>query len=265
MAKISSSQLQKSINRSIEELAQLLDEAQFSKEIEAYLDTVARFHNYSPYNQMLIHDAFPAASHVAGFCTWRDKFNRTVKKGEKGIPILAPVKVKQESEDENEEPVYRIFFKVVYVFDISQTEGEGLPELNVWKSPEYRPELQRKLVDYAKSLGLSVEIQNIGGAQGVLTRKKEILLNTSAGTKTLVHEITHFLADHLNTHKSHEQCELEAEATAYVVCRHFGFDDLKSPNYLYLTGLTSDDLKASLTKISELSQQIIGRIETVKF
>ncbi len=96
MAKFTSSQLQQSINGSIEELAQLLDEAQFSKEIEAYLDTIAKFHNYSPCNQMLIHFAFPAASHVAGFCTWRDKFNRTVKKGEQGIPILAPIKGKAE-------------------------------------------------------------------------------------------------------------------------------------------------------------------------
>ena len=77
MAKYSPAQLQKSINAAIEELASLIDEAQFSQEIEAYLDTVAKFHHYSVYNQLLIRDIFPRASHVAGFCTWRDTFNRT--------------------------------------------------------------------------------------------------------------------------------------------------------------------------------------------
>ena len=261
MAKYSPAQLQKSINTTIEELAGLIDEAQFSQEIEAYLDTVAKFHHYSVYNQLLIRDIFPRASHVAGFCTWRDTFNRTIKKGEKGIPILAPVRVKQEPEDETEEPVYHLFFKVVYVFDISQTEGDEIPALEVWKSKEYRPELHKLLIAYAESLGLTVDVKEIGPSQGVITDDKKIYLNLTAGTKTLVHEIAHFLADHITTEKPHKQRELEAEATAYAVCRHFGFEDLKSPNYLYLTGLTAEDLKASLITISNLAQQIITSIE----
>ena len=184
-----------------------------------------------------------------------------MKKGEQGIPILAPIKVKQKSEDEDDEGVVRTFFKVVYVFDISQTEGEELPALDVWKSPEYRPQLHQALTCYANDFGLTVENKNIGAAQGALTKNKKILMNNSAGTKTLVHEIAHFLADHLESKISHKQRELETEATAYVVCRHFGFENLKSPNYLYLTGLNSDDLKASLTKISELSQQLIDQID----
>jgi len=60
--------------------------------------------------------------------------------------------------------------------------------------------------------------------------------------------------------KPHEQDKLQAEATAYAVCRHFGFEDLKSPNYLYLTGLKAEDLKASLTTISTLTQQIINQM-----
>jgi hypothetical protein len=261
MAKYTSFQLQKSINATIEELASLIDEARFSQEIEAYLETVAKFHHYSIHNQLLIKDTFPKASHVAGFCTWRDQFNRTVKKGERGIPILAPVRVKDQPKEEDEEPAYKVFFKVVYVFDISQTEGDEIPALNVWKSPEYQPELQKILIDYAESLGLTVDYEEIGAAQGALTSENKILLNLTAGTKTLVHEIVHHLAEHFESKKPHEQRELEAEATAYAVCRHFGFEDLKSPNYLYLTGLTADDLKASLTTISTLAQQIINQIE----
>lgn len=261
MAKLSASQLQKTITSTIEELASLLDEAQFSQEIQAYLDTVAKFHHYSIYNQMLIHDLFPQASHVAGFCTWRDKFNRTVKKGEKGIPILAPILVKEEPQEEGEEPKTKRFFKVVYVFDISQTEGDPVPELDVWKSPEYRPELHNILINYAVSLGLSVDQVELGAAQGALSANKKIYLDLTAGTKTLVHEIAHYLANHLERSISHKQRELEAEAIAYVVCRHFGFEGLKSPNYLHLIGLKPEDLKASLITISTLAQQIINQIE----
>jgi hypothetical protein len=261
MAKFTSTQLQKSINTSLEELASLLDAAKFSQEIQSYLDTIAKFHHYSIYNQLLIYWANPSASHVAGFCTWRDQFNRTVKKGEKGIPILAPVRVKVDPQNEEDEPEHKLFFKVVYVFDISQTEGDEVPALDVWKSPEYRPELQKVLINYAESIGLKVKVGDIGEAQGSLTSDHQIFLNASAGTKTLVHEIAHFLANHLETSKPHAQRELEAEATAYAVCCHFGFDDLKSPNYLYLSGLKADDLKASLTTISILAQQIINQIE----
>jgi len=201
------------------------------------------------------------ASHVAGFCTWRDQFNRTVKKGEKGIPILAPVRVKEQAKDEEDEPSYKLFFRVVYVFDISQTEGDEVPALDVWKSPEYRPELQKVLINYAESLGLSVNVEYIGEAQGALTSDHQIILNATAGTKTLVHEIAHYLEDHVESSKDHAQRELEAEATAYAVCRHFGFEDLKSPNYLYLTGLKAEDLKASPTTISELAKIISNKDE----
>jgi hypothetical protein len=263
MSKYSSAQLQKSIHTTIEELANLMDEAKFSKEIEAYLDTVSKFHQYSFHNQLLIHDFFPTASYVAGFCTWRDKFNRKVRKGEKGIPILAPIRIskspsdKHQTQDEDEEKEIKLFFKVVYVFDISQTEGDDLPELNIWKSPEIRPKLHERLIDFAQSLGLSVIVKELGSAQGALTSDHHILLDTTAGTKTLVHEIAHYLAGHLGSEKSHEQRELEAEATAYVVCKHFGLEDLKSPNYLYLTGLKAEDLFSSLSTISNLAQQII--------
>jgi len=153
---------------------------------------------------------------------------------------------------------------MVYVFDISQTEGDDIPELDIWKSPEIRPELQKKLIDYAQSLGLSVEIMNLGSAQGSLNSDHQILLDKTAGTKTLVHEIAHHLAGHLGSEISHEQRELEAEATAYVVCRHFCFEDLKSPNYLVLSGLKAENLFASLATISNLSQQIIAYLEGSK-
>lgn len=150
---------------------------------------------------------------------------------------------------------------MVYVFDISQTEGDEVPALDVWKSPDYRPELQKVLIKYAESLGLSVSVEEIGETQGALTSDHQIFLNATAGTKTLVHEIAHFLAGRLVNCKDNRQRELEVEAVAYVVGRYFDFEDLKSPNYLYLTGLKAEDLKASLITISALSQQIINQIE----
>jgi hypothetical protein len=106
-----------------------------------------------------------------------------------------------------------------------------------------------------------VKVDDIGETQSALTSDHQIFLNITAGTKTLVHEIAHFLADHLESSKPHAQREFESEANAYSVFRHFGFENLKSPNYLYLTGLKAEDLKASLTSISTLAQQIITMVE----
>lgn len=154
----------------------------------------------------------------------------------------------------------------MYVFDISQTEGDEVPALDVWKSPEFRPELQKVLIDYAESLGLTVDYEDIGAAQGALTSDHKIYLNLISGTKTLVPEIAHFLARHLENSMGNKQRELYAEPTAYAVCRYFGFEDLKSPNYLYLMGLKINDLNLSLTFISALSQKIINKIvEISKF
>lgn len=119
--KNSSTELQKKIQSHLEELAQATDVARKSKEMLRYLDFVSKFHQYSPANIWLILLAKPDASQVAGFHKWKS-MGRFVRTGEQGLPILAPILIKQEDEDGLEKQML-IGFKVVYVFDVTQTEG----------------------------------------------------------------------------------------------------------------------------------------------
>jgi len=263
---MNSKQLQAQIKNKIETLANLVDEAEFSNEIQKYLKTISKFHNYSPSNQWLIAWQKPDASQVAGFNTWKNKFKRYVKKGEKSIRILAPIF--KNIENENGDKIKKlVWFKTVSVFDIAQTEGKELEELNVWKSREKLPELENALKSYAGELGLTVTVSNeLGGAEGMINSKNEIYINPDAGTKTLAHEIAHFLAGHTkeNGHKKiHEVRELEAESVAFTVCDYFNLSADNAPNYLYLTGLKADDLKNSLDTISKLSKKMIEGIEAI--
>lgn len=252
------------INSKINELAQMVDEAEFSNEIQKYLDTVSKFHKYSFNNQWLIMMQCPTASHVAGYHSWIKNFGRHVNKGEKAIRILAPIFHEHEDDESGKKISQLVGFKVVSVFDIAQTSGRELKELNVWKTREKLPELETALMQYATELNLNVKIDNsrLGGAEGCLTSENEIYIKAEAGTKTLAHEIAHYLAGHLKGNKvSHKQRELEAEATAHTVCSFFGLNDSKAPNYLYLTGLKAEDLKNSLDTIAELAKKIITAIE----
>lgn len=261
-----SAELLAQIKTKIENLANLVDEAEFSNEIQNYLKTVAKFHNYSPTNQWLISWQKPNASHVAGFNTWKNEFDRFVKKGEKSIRILAPIF--KNIEDEDGDKIKKlVYFKTVSVFDISQTDGKELEELNVWKSRDKLPELENALTNYAQKLGLKVAVTDkIGGAEGMINGNNEIYLKAEAGTKTLAHEIAHYLAGHLESNghdKPHKIRELEAEATAYTVCDYFGLTAENAPNYLHLTGLNANDLKNSLDTISELAKKMITELEAL--
>ena len=107
----------------IEELAQATDEAYLSEQMQRYLEMCAQFHQYSPNNVWLIMLAYPHASMVAGFHKWKS-MGRYVRKGETGIPILAPLLIKDEDALEDGQKKL-IGFKVVYIFDVSQTDGGG--------------------------------------------------------------------------------------------------------------------------------------------
>jgi hypothetical protein len=137
--RFTSADLANSITERIEELARSTDVARNSEEMIKYLDTYSRFHNYSIYNIFCIMMAYPEATQVAGFHRWRS-MGRYVRKGEKGIPILAPILVNEDPDDPDSEKVLR-GFKVVRVFDVSQTDGEPLPEPPNWKSPEKNKKL----------------------------------------------------------------------------------------------------------------------------
>lgn len=254
--KNSASDLRLKIQEHLEELAVATDEARVSEEMVRYLDFCAKFHQYSPSNIWLILMSRPDATHVAGYNAWK-KMGRFVKRGEKGIPILAPMLYREQPEDEDSLKVLR-GFRVVYVFDLAQTDGQPLPETPNWKSPEKNLELQKKLMDFAEQNGIQVTIKELEGeTQGVSTGGS-IIISPEAGTKTLIHELAHELLHQVeNCQLSRTEKELEAESIAYVVCKHLGFVGLSSPNYLALHNIKGNKMFAYFQRIGDLANKFI--------
>jgi hypothetical protein len=248
--------LQLKIQEHLEELAKATDEAKRSEEMVRYLEFCAKFHQYSTSNIWMILLTRPDATHVAGFKTWK-KMGRYVKRGEKGIPILAPMLYCEDSDDEESQKVIR-GFRVVYVFDIAQTDGQPIPETPNWKSPEKNLELQKKLIDFAEQKSIQVTIKELEGeTQGISTGGK-IVLAPDAGTKTLIHELAHELLNQVeNTHLSKSELEMEAEAVGFIVSRYFGIEGLKSANYLSLFGISSENIFKNSVTIHQCSASII--------
>jgi antirestriction protein ArdC len=243
------SELNASIRSTIEQLANETDVARQSDLFRNYLRASAAFWDYSWHNQMLIWRQKPDASFVGGFNTWL-RCGRYVRKGEKGIAILAPMffKDKRQMTDGSESESKRIWFKVVHVFDISQTDGMPLPELPTKSVGERGEDMLNRLLRFAASRGVTVrfvEKCKLNGAAGT-SRGAEIEIrttNTDVTTQaaTLVHEIAHSLlhwgadGQKITSRDGKEidrqQRELEAEATAYAVCAYFG---IQSPSDFYL-------------------------------
>ena len=255
-----SADLKAKITEHIQELAEATDTARVSEEMLHYLDVCSRFHRYSLCNVWLILMSQPNASYVAGFKRWQS-MGRFVRKGEHGIPILAPI-ITTVTDDKGEEEQRLVGFKVVYVFDVCQTEGEPLPEPPDWKSPEKNAELQGRLIQLAQSKGIHVQIKTIGrDIQGVSLGGK-IILDPEAGTKTLIHEIAHELLHHVEgVLTSNTTRELEAESVAYVVAKHFGIAGLSSPNYNALHGATAEKIMEHLERIRNTTIEIIQALE----
>ena len=258
--KYSASELNKKIEQHLEELAKATDKARTSEEMLRYLDFCAKFHQYSLSNVWLILFANPNATHVAGFNAWK-KLGRYVMRGETGIPILAPHFWKEEDSEGND--IERIGFHVAYVFDVSQTDGETLPEQPNWKSPEKNQELQTKLMNFAETNGIKVTIEAIDGDTQGVSMGGSIVLSPEAGTKTLIHEIAHELLHQVEENQlSRAEKEMEAESVAYVVCRYFGFSNLSCPNYLALHGLKSETFMAHFHRVSSLANKLIIMLKT---
>lgn len=255
-----SAELVKKINQHIEELTHATDAARLSEEMTRYLDTIAKFHRYSASNvfSILLHK--PNATHIAGYEKWKT-MNRYVLQGEKGIPILAPLLVRPDKDDPDS-PLKLCGFKVVYVFDISQTEGEPLPPEPCWKSPEKNPELQERLIKFVYSKGISVEFHELPGETQGTSHGGWIEISPHAGTKTLVHEIAHELMHHTEN-SVHDPIirELEAEAVAFVVCKYFGINGLKSPNYIILHGVNSEKMLNQLENVRKIALMIVEAVD----
>lgn len=125
-----SQQIKEITDRATEQLVAALDAGR-SETLLSYLKAIGRFHRYSLHNVMLIALQNPSASYVAGFHAW-NQFGRFVKKGEKGILILAPIiRKKVENDGDREEPSSVAGFRATYVFDVSQTDGKELPQIGI--------------------------------------------------------------------------------------------------------------------------------------
>ena len=268
-----------------------------SERYKEYLRVMSKFHNYSFNNTLLIAMQKPDASLIAGFTAWKNQFQRNVKKGEKGIKIIAPspFKIKQEMEKidphtqkpvigkdgkpvTEEKEITIPAYKVVSVFDVSQTEGRELPDIAV---DELTGDVDRYKDFFAaleKTSPVPIGFEKIeGGAHGYYhLENKRIAIDEGMSQlqtlKTAIHEIAHAkLHDiDLNAPKDEQPRvdrrtrEVEAESVAYTVCQHYGLDT-SDYSFGYVAGWSSGrelaELKSSLETIRSAAAEIINSID----
>lgn len=265
---------------------------------KSYLNTMSKFHNYSANNIQLIEMQCPDATYVAGYKAWQRNFERHVNKGERGIRILAPAPYKIKEEQEKIDPVTNEpvldrdgmpvmeeveikipAFRVVTVFDYSQTDGKELPGLgvnelhgNVERYQDFMEALER-----VSPVPIRYEEME-GDRKGYfidLSRPIAIKEGMSEAhtAKTGVHEVAHAKLHAREAeqdaekavYKDRETKEVEAESIAYTVCQHFGIDT-SDYSFGYIAGWSSGkempELKSSLDTIRRTSSELIKGIET---
>jgi antirestriction protein ArdC len=198
-----------------------------------WLEAQSRFHHYSFGNTLLILLQRPDATRVAGYRAWL-QLRRQVRKGEKGIAIIAPIANRIRVEDENGEE--RVLagsahaFRVAHVFDIAQTDGDDLPTVSDRLSGDDPDEIYSQLVAVAHSLGFTVEEDYLdGGVNGDCSHSKkairvEVRNEPAQQVKTLAHELSHAILHGEEFKGTREIGELEAESVAYIVCQNVGLD-----------------------------------------
>lgn len=274
-------------------IAELFD----SERYREYLKVMSKFHNYSFNNTLLIAMQKPDASLVAGFSAWKNNFGRNVMKGQKGIKIIAPspFKIRQEVEKidphtqkpiigkdgkpvTEEKEVKIPAYKVVSVFDVSQTEGKELPDIAVDELTGDVDRYKDFFVALEKTSPVPIAFENIGGgSHGYYhLEDKRIAINEGMSElqtlKTAIHEIAHAkLHDiDLNAPKDEQPRvdrrtrEVEAESVAYTVCQHYGLDT-SDYSFGYVAGWSSgrelSELKSSLETIRSAAAEIINSID----
>ena len=254
----------------IKELNEALQQGK-SDTLVRYLDFLSRFHNYSLHNSMLIYTQRPDATHVAGFNRWK-QMNRFVKKGEKGISIIAPMIRKQDEENEtvigsDQKQVQKLTgFRVAKVFDVSQTDGDELPEFTslVGEPGDGLARLEALVREH----GIDLEYDHLGSGTlgistgGAITVKPD--MKPPETFAVLVHEFAHELL-HKGDRKNETTMkirETEAEAVAYVVCRACGIDSKeRSADYIQLYRGDTSVLEESLTFIQKTAAKIIAGLK----
>jgi len=269
-----------------------------SEKYKTYLSTMSKFHNYSFNNTLLIAMQRPEATLVAGYKAWQKNFERHVNKGENAIRILAPApyKIKEERDkldpvtgemmfDENGMPqkeqveVTIPAFRAVSVFDVSQTDGKPIPELEAQEllsTVEGYEDFVQALMNVAT---IPIGFEDIpGDSKGYFhTEEKRIAvqenMSESQTLKTMVHEVAHSMLHNKEINrddlmeapiKDRNTKEAEAESVAYTVCQHFGIDT-SDYSFGYIAGWSSGkdmkELKSSLDTIRKTASELITGIE----
>jgi antirestriction protein ArdC len=262
------------VSNALAELAAALD-AGNSSALIAYLHAAARFHKYSWTNCLLIATQRPDATRVAGFRTWLG-LGRHVRKGEKGIAILAPIICKRlpdasnEPRDDNSStPValsHLVGFRSAYVFDITQTDGQDLPEFATVKGDPLQHLKVLKALVAAHSIVLGYD-DSIAPAKGVSCGGHITLLpNLPAAEEfsTLTHELAHEKLHRADRRADTTKTvrETEAEAIAFVVCRAIGLDtNTAAADYIQLYNGDRATLIGSLQFIQATAAEILTALE----
>lgn len=282
------------VRKITEQLEQGVKELFESQKYKDYLTTMSKFHSYSHNNVLLIFQQKPDASLIAGYSAWKTEHGRQVRKGSKAIKILAPApyrakvnrdKINPDTNkpvlDENGNPVkenvevQKLAFKVVSVFDVSDTEGRELPSAGV---SELMGDVER-YEDFFEALKrtcpVPIEFDTISsGAKGYFSlTENRIVINKGMRQvqtiKTIIHEISHQRLhsgdnpDH-GKDKPRSSKEVEAESVAYTVCQHYGIDT-SDYSFAYVTGWSEGkelpELKQSLDTIRKTASEFISKID----
>ncbi|WP_270620531.1 antirestriction protein ArdA [[Clostridium] innocuum] len=270
-------------------IAELFD----SERYREYLKVMSKFHNYSFRNTVLIAMQKPDASLVAGFSAWKNNFERNVMKGQKGIKIIAPspYKIKQEMQKidphtqkpvigkdgkpvTEEKEVTIPAYKVVSVFDVSQTEGKELPDIAVDELTGDVEQYQDFFAALEKTSPFAMGFEALSGSiKGRCNyEEKCILINEGMdelqNIKTAIHEIAHATLHDIDKdapeRPDRRTREVQAESVAYAVCQHYGLDT-SDYSFGYIAGWSSGkelaELKGSLETIRSTAASLIDTID----
>ncbi|MBD5469897.1 MAG: hypothetical protein HDR19_01905 [Lachnospiraceae bacterium] len=286
------------VNNKVKEITDRLEqgigELFESQQYKDYLTTMSKFHSYSFNNIVLIFSQKPNASLIAGYNAWKTEHQRQVVKGAKAIKILAPapykVKVQRNKVDpntrktildENGDPVketvevQKPYFKVVNVFDVSDTEGKEIPSIGIGELSGNVEKYDEFFEVLKKICPIPIEFEHINtGAKGYYSNAdNKIVINKGMAQmqniKTAIHEMSHHYLHSRDTpnfseDKTRNSKEVEAESVAYTVCQHYGIDT-SDYSFAYIATWSKDkempELKASLDIIRKTSSDFIKKID----
>lgn len=293
-------ELAQKIEGFISELSTAVDAAAASDMIRKFMEFNTRFHGYSWHNMLLIYLQRPDATKVAGFKQWEEKFHRRVKKGAKGISILAPIVKKidepnvppsatptPQGEDGGEKTERKyIRYMAVTVFDISDTEPiderGNIPEKPSWHGSDDPNEKAEELFicaqEMANNIGVKVTSDSTSGTEQGWAREDHInLTSTIVGVNkaaTIIHEIAHtllhfkktspfYVGDESKENLSYAAGELQAESVSFIVIRYYGLPVDHQANYLALWKGNKEAIQKNVAVIKKCADFIITEIDKI--